>query len=89
MKKLIVIGLLVSNVAHADTTSYVQYFGSMLIGGAITTTLKNIETSRQEKALENRQVTVLPVNASQPLFKKCELRSVVINEQIITNNYCY
>lgn len=89
MKKLIIVLLLVSNTAYADTTAYIQYFGSMLIGGAITTGLRNIESNRQTKNLENKRVEVLPVNASPPLFKTCELRSVQIDGQVVTNQYCY
>ena len=89
MKKLLIVLLLVSNVAKADPTAYVQYLGSMLIGGAITTGLKNMEVNRQNRALDNRQIEVLPSNSPPPLFKKCELRSVQIDGRVVTNQYCY
>lgn len=89
MKKLIVIGLIVSNVAYADTKAFAQWLGPMMIGGAISTSLKNLEYKRQDTALENKQVEVLPANVAPPLFKSCELRSVQINGQVVTNQYCY
>lgn len=87
MKKSLIALLLFSNLAYADITANLQYIGTITLGGMITTAIKDYEQSRKPKQPEN--VQVIPSNASPPLFKKCELRSVNVNGQIVTNQYCY
>lgn len=84
MKKVIISLLLISNSAYADVTAHVQFIGSLLLGGAIATAIKNYENPKPSGTVQ-----IIPAGSSTPVGKTCELRSVTVNGQVITNNYCY
>jgi hypothetical protein len=43
----------------------------------------------QPQQYYQRQVIVVPSNVPTPLGYRCELQSVYIGGQVVTNNYCY
>ena len=84
MKKVIISLILISNTAHADVTAYAQFMGSILLGGAIATVIRGYDAPKPAGTIQ-----IIPVGSSTPFGKTCELRSVMVNDQIVTNNYCY
>ena len=87
MKKSLIVLLMFCNTAQADMLDNLQFIGTNLVGGMISTAIKDVQQSR--KPPEPQNVQVIPANAAPPLFKKCELRSVSIDGQVVTNQYCY